>query len=554
MQTLKPSAFLPDKMTLEYIKRNLLSTKVFIAIVVICSMAVPMHDVFYKHIARDEFFMALNVRAFQDSPMAPLTFYIGHVGTELFGDNLITLRVLKYLLYFITVGLGCLFFCRVTGRGKASWYLFALFSLTSCVAAMDVFNWDTVSYPFMVLTLISTLAYNHHRTLPKAALTGVCCGLMISSRIPSAVTVPFIILLIFLSHYPVTQKLRDTAGFLIGAAVTLWLILWLIYGSTSNLLAAWSTENIINGHGIDAGSISRMLDDIVRLSQNMSLTWMLSIACFMFAMVFMRMHRHQLAGIALITAVLFMLTRALAHYDETAHICLWQLPAFVFLFMPQISRLFGLGLWNGYAKISLTQWILLLFMLIPGVGSDHFYERIAPMVLMPLILAYCYLSIRRIVITVCGCMAVSILTLAMFTTITPHKTPRVNLASISPRTIGIFSTVEDANVYKEHKTVYDQIINRGHTPTYIGDMRYTYTYLFAPDDIYSLQHFHYINFANEKKYLKQLRNFDAVVVNEPVYADSSDNVAFRSYLHYLGFRDSTQAFTPLPSTTRIYLR
>lgn len=540
-------------MTIKPHIRKLLSSKTFIALVVIFALGATVHDMFYKYFYRDEVFMALNVRHYQDSPMAPLTFYIGHLVTDIFGDTLIALRWLKSILYFLTIGFGCIFFYRVTGKGKAAWYLFALFSLTSCIAAMDIYNWDTGSYPFMVLSLISALAYNNHRDLKHSLIMGICCGLMTASRVTNVAALPFLILLIFLSRDRLSSKFRDTAAYLIAFAVTLGVILLVIYGSPHRVLTAWSEDNIITGHGSDIASILRIIDGIDGLTLLLSLAWMLSTVCLLFGIIALRIHRYRLVGVVLMALATCLYTRAFNHFDWSIHMCLWQLPAFIFLFMPQISCMFGHHPHDKTIRITLTQWILLLFMLLPGVGSDNFYERIAPMVFMPLLLAYDYKRHRRFIIASCAFMGCAIMTLAFYKTVGPHISPRTHLASISPRLNHIYYKTAEASDFENHKHIYDQLTDRGFNPTYIGTDRYTYLYLFAPDNLYSLQHFHYISFANEKKYLKNLRNFDAIIVNDPVY-EGTDSIAFRSYLHTLGFKDSSPTFAPLPSTTRIYLR
>lgn len=540
-------------MNIGHITHNLLSSKVFIVLVVICSVVIPFHDVFYRDIVNDEVFMALNVRHYEDSPMAPLTFYLGHIAISLFGDKIITLRILKYLLYFVTIGFSCIFFYKVTGKGKVSWYLFALFALTSTIASMDIYNWDTGSYPFLVLTLISTLAYNHKRNLIYSSMMGICCGLMIASRIPTAVGVPFIILLISLNHDSFAQKLRYASVYLITLLITLWLLMLLIYGSPNGLLGAWSDDNFITGHGLGSAAVSRMTEGVKWILLPVALAWMLAYGCFLSTIVALRLRQHRYVVIAIMGIAIALFARSFAHYDWTAHMCLWQLPAFVFLFLPQLSRLFVTDKGKEVAKINLDQWILLLFALLPGVGSDVFLERLAPMVLMPLILAYIYPSRRRLVTVYCGFMCIAVITMIHYRIKERNEESRVDVSAIHPRLAGVqFKTVDIAESVIQ-KQIFDRLTANGYTPTFIGGNKYGYTYLFAPDNLYSLQHFHYISFANEKKYLKKLRNYDAIIVNDPVY-QGTDSIAFNSYLHTLGFKDSSPTFAPLPSTTRIYLR
>lgn len=535
-----------------FIIHKLLSSKLFITIVVICSLIAQLNDVFFRDIYRDEFFMALNVRNFQDSPLAPLTFYIGHIATDLFGDNLFTLRVLKYIFYTITIGIGCFFFYKTTDKPRASWLLFALFNFTACVATMDIYNWDTGSYPFMVLTLISALAYNRHCSLFRAIIIGLCCGLMTASRITTAAAIPFLILLIFLCHTPIRHKIRDASVLLFTFIATLLLLALVIYGSPDGLYAAWSPNNIITGHGTSSIAISRMLNDLRWLFCIISLSWMLSLSCFFFAKVAIKVQRHRLVVLLIMSIIVSLFTITLTNYDGTAHVCLWQLSAFVFLFIPQLSHLFNKND-SRHCKIGLIQWILLLFILIPGIGSDHFYERIAPMVFMPLIFAYNYAKHRRLIAALCGFMGIAVLTMVAIKVVGPHIMTRVNLAHISPRSANIYYRIHNTAEIEAQKSLYDNLADKGYHPTYLGHKRYYYIYLFAPDNDYSLQHFHNISFIEDQPYYKRLKDFDALVINEPIY-DENNMIQFQQYLSELGFKEQTASFAPLPSTTHVYLR
>ena len=61
---------------------------------------------FFDHIIdHDEAYQALNCRFYGDSPMAMLTFAIGHGWTSVFGDTLLSLRLLARLCYLVAGGL-----------------------------------------------------------------------------------------------------------------------------------------------------------------------------------------------------------------------------------------------------------------------------------------------------------------------------------------------------------------------------------------------------------------------------------------------------------------
>lgn len=497
----------------------------------------PLMEVKYFSVVPDEAFMALNVKNYSCAPLAPLTFYIGHIATDLLGDKLVTLRLLKYFCYLTSIGVSCIYFYKVSHRIYAAVGLFALLMLSSATAAMDIYNWDTGSYPFMVTALLSAMVFLKYRNIPSASLMGLLCGLMIASRITNIIAVPFIVLMICLCEIHVKQKIRICSVFLLSLSASLLATAYLIYGSMSTLSNAWSPSNIITGHGADIDTIKRMLADFNILSLYLTLGFVVSIICLLFTVTTLRLRRHKKLFIILMILMLFLYARAL-RFDQTAHYGIWQFPTLLFLFIPQLSAILGI---NRSASetiipaITLRQWTILLFLLLPAVGSDHFYERFAPLVFFPIVIAHYYNKFSRQLTVFCTFMAVEIVFLSSLKLPVRILSMTNDIGCLSPRTEGIL--YKDTSALVTQKEIYDILKSRGFNTTFVGARKSQWTYMYAPDHDYCIPHFHYIDFDAEKDtYLRNLINYDALILNLPIY-DSPQMIDFLKWLTDKGYKD-----------------
>ena len=143
---------------------------------------------FFDHIIdHDEAYQALNCRFDGDSPMAMLTFAIGHGWTSVFGDTLLSLRLLARLCYLVTVALPLWYFYRKTA--DAAWtFLLGAFMLALVQADHILFyGWDVGAFPFISALLVGLLCYLDRPTVARATVCGALCALMILSRVTTAV-------------------------------------------------------------------------------------------------------------------------------------------------------------------------------------------------------------------------------------------------------------------------------------------------------------------------------------------------------------------------------
>lgn len=145
---------------------------------------------------QDEFFQALNVRAFDCSPIAMLSFFIGHAWCEAFGDNIFNIRLLTCICLLVSNAMGVVYFYRKTHDGVIASFLFMTVCSLSTHCTLYHYGWDIGAYPFIVLTLLATLNYVERKTLWSIVLVGLTSALMVLSRIPTLVVLPMLLAII----------------------------------------------------------------------------------------------------------------------------------------------------------------------------------------------------------------------------------------------------------------------------------------------------------------------------------------------------------------------
>ena len=206
---------------------------------------------FFDHIIdHDEAYPALNCRFYGDSPMAMLTFAIGHGWTSVFGDTLLSLRLLARLCYLVTVALPLWYFYRKTA--DAAWtFLLGAFMLALVQADHILFyGWDVGAFPFISALLVGLLCYLDRPTVARATVCGALCALMILSRVTTAVAgIPalFWIIVAGARRSPECGPWRCAGGAAVGFAVAALAGMLLLKGSVAGYMAAWNGDTIISG-------------------------------------------------------------------------------------------------------------------------------------------------------------------------------------------------------------------------------------------------------------------------------------------------------------------
>ena len=203
----------------------------------------------------DEYYMYLCCRDYGEQPVAMLTFYVGWLVMRLFGDQIITMRLLMCFSVFVGVGVPCWYCWRRTRSIR--WVLF----IASCVLVAtrsmcyEFYGWDMGPVMFVgpLITLIVSL-YDR-LTMRRVIGVGIFAALTILARVPTAVIdvpVCFIALWIATKGMPSRGRcFRRYAGMgILSFLGTFLLGVIVMKGSLSAYIASWRPENLITGHGL----------------------------------------------------------------------------------------------------------------------------------------------------------------------------------------------------------------------------------------------------------------------------------------------------------------
>ncbi len=266
----------------------------------------------------DESYQALSVRFYGDSPLAMLTFYVGNVWCRIFGDTYIMLRTLRSVCFLLPAAMASLYFYRRTRRGGAAALIFAVTTLLTNIADIDIYNWDSGPMPFEAAALISLLAYLHRAARWKIALVGATFAAMVLSRLPSAVVLPLALGVIIYMRKGRPTALRDIlidCGIgLASFALTAFLLILLMKGSVEAYIEAFNTDNIINNHGGDM--VRSMIDRTRNYMPYSVVAYAPVMGALLSAVLVSRFKRHKVVMSALTYAFLLTYLIYLQHFMQ----------------------------------------------------------------------------------------------------------------------------------------------------------------------------------------------------------------------------------------------
>jgi len=125
--------------------------------------------------------------------------------------------------------------------------------LIASVGGFDIYNWDTGNYPISAIGLILLLRYTEKKTFTLLLLSSGTIGLMTAFRITNLTIFPIWFIIIWSVNFKLSIKKRII---LIAVAVSISMLMWslcaiIMADSLQNYVHAFSSENIISGHGTE---------------------------------------------------------------------------------------------------------------------------------------------------------------------------------------------------------------------------------------------------------------------------------------------------------------
>ncbi len=488
----------------------------------------------------DETYQALSVRFYQDSPLAPLTFFLGNIWNRIFGDTLLNLRILQLLCYFVSIGIGCLIFYKMTSRKVMAAVLFMVLYASSRQMSMYLYGWDTGAYPFAMLCMASVFAYISRPSHKLAALTGVTAALFSMSRIPSVVIIPIIVFFIFRFRGDKKGKLEDLVCFSVCLLISLIGIVLMIYGNFGAFFKAWNPDNIITGHS--PYQFHRHLKGIIEIAPRELVESLIPITCVIAGVGIVWVKKKKLVVIVTLCVIISIITLSL----------LWILPIRIFfggwllifivaLFYNPLSGLFYKQVRNQDEYNKKLFWVVVVFAVVPIIGSDRLLERWMVLPLLPVALVLCYRDVKKYILPIAWFMMVAVVTMTVAKNGVWIYEGLNRMSAISPRLAGMCQGDEVYRAVEDVQNAVERLNKEDRNYTFVGLKKYLGAYVADPDCLYNFQHFHYLDFEKDKEmYERRLIGYDAIIVMPTLYSYSEMNDAFFDFLGEHGYEKTTQ--------------
>lgn len=235
------------------VKRALWSAALIVSATLLPFMLVPFEDFRYC----DETYQAYCCTDYERAYLGMLSFFIGNIWMRLFGESLVSLRVLMTLCYIVSVAIGCIY-VRIKGFSilKTSLvYFLGVFGLV--LSHLPLYGWDAGAYPFTAFGILALLLYLDRPDWKRAAALGITAGMMALSRVPLIIFLPICCVLIFLSRkYSFSHSNKhgqwriDCASFLTTFLLSALSIICIMVGNPMEYISAITPENTVAAHNL----------------------------------------------------------------------------------------------------------------------------------------------------------------------------------------------------------------------------------------------------------------------------------------------------------------
>lgn len=370
-------------------------------------------------ISHDEAYQTWAVLNWQDMRTAPLSFWIGAKWLEVTGINMLNLRLLARIIAIVSVAVTCLYLFLRTRRGVLSCFVFMVCMWVWRSDAFMIYNWDSGSYLWDVLALISIVEYFRSPSVNKALLTGGACALMTLGRMPSGVIVIAWAILSFLygreNKLGFKHFLTTLSAFGLAFLAVFTIILWSTY---SNPIEYFSTLNkgVVGGHSLS--NLDNYKFRLIFMSRYFTFLYFPALLCLLTCWVCRKRffissgltHVKRHIGVILtlfIICVFVAFWEVKFHNDDSAECfmgCAVPIVVGFLLLVPLRNFSFP-----GAEKIRISKWqmwgcaIVIFSMLF---GSDAYTERIEGGIVLPVIILILWATenhaVQRYVLLVTG--------------------------------------------------------------------------------------------------------------------------------------------------------
>ncbi len=440
----------------------------------------------------DECYMALCCRDYAEQPMAMLTFFGGWLAIHLFGDQIITLRLLMCFSLFIGIGVPCWYCYRRTGSLR--WGLFT----ASCVlvyvlsSQYKFYGWDygPIMYAGPLITLIVSL-YDRI-TVTKVIGVGSFAALTILARVPAAIIV---VPLCFISLWFATKGIPRRGysywryagiGFLSFIAVAL-ICVTVMKGSPAAYIESWRSENIITGHGLREAY--NLYYGIAKYDVNLiiCMAWVEKYALASIVVLLFFSRRSRFLPALILLSYLFYRKLMIPNCMNVPR-ATFDLMIILFPFIYNLkSKLLGE---RSRIEVDFRKfWTIIAFVLVMAVGSDRILLRINYYYMLPLLLVALY-PVRRGIIF----WAMLFIIMPNFIFAVDERMKEIScyrpMKDVLPYHNYIYDEKNAAVNFFPLRPVTDVMKQEGKRIVSFGEGRYTPSYLYEDGKPYRINAFH----------------------------------------------------------------
>lgn len=487
-------------------------TVLFFAAVVLLTVEVCgfVTSSFFGHIIdHDEAYQALNCRFYGDSPMAMLSFAIGHGWTSLFGDTLLSLRLLARLCYLVAVAIPLWYFIRKTNNVAWTCLLGAFMLALVQPDHILFYGWDVGAFPFVSALLVALLCYLDRPCGRQACVCGALCALMIMSRVTTAVVgVPVTLCIVAIGGRKATEGGwgRYATLAVVGFAAAALCVILLIKGSVTSYVAAWNGDNIISGHGV--GDIVDGYLPSMKFAVSFCLSYIrYDVQVVVFCLLAVWARRYG-ALVCVGGALLLSLKRILLM--QSGFMPMYFCFIVIVLYAP-LRNLFS----REKARVDRVRyWLVIVFAILFAVGSDSFLMKLMYFYSVPVSMLLLwrwhsgFLKWMFILFTVPS--------VAYFIYDQVHSLGEVvPLENKIPRHRHIYDTPDGYTWIAPVVPVVESLKSQGKSVGSYGVSRYTVSYLLEEGKPYRFQDFHTYNAGRTRRVLADFcSRYDVLVLSE----------------------------------------
>ena len=236
---------------------------------------------------KDELYQSICVSRYSEAPLGLLTYYIGHLWTDIFGFTVVNLRYLTQVEILFAILLPTIFLYGLCPNRTLCALAFLMGCLMVKVCAFHIYNWDTGTYLFDSIAICLLISAISKPSLLKYILLGFGIGLMTMGRITSGVFLPFaLVVVLFANRYnhSAYPYWRAFAGIVCAWIVCVLLVICLTVGSPAAYLDILGAGNVVSGHS-PTSDFGRLYYRLRVIATHSTLTWTPGVGCMLLAVI-----------------------------------------------------------------------------------------------------------------------------------------------------------------------------------------------------------------------------------------------------------------------------